>query len=87
MNNPNLAHPKSLEDLEKFFVDNNIPQEKVRFFINEDMKEAKCFGVYIDPETFEYVVYKNKSDGSRFERYRGNNEQEAVNIFFNKYLL
>lgn len=74
----------SLTELEEFFREKNIPQEKTRFFVNQNKKEAKCFGIYQDVDTGKFIVYKNKADGSRFVRYEGDNEKEAVSIFFDK---
>lgn len=85
MDYPRDVKLNTLEELEQFFLNNNIPQEKVRFFVNQDRQDAKCFGIYKDPLSYEFVVYKNKRDGSRAERYRGKDESEAVNIFFDKF--
>ena len=74
----------TLSDLETFFFEKNIPQEKIRFFVNENRKDRKCFGIYQDIDTGKYIVYKNKADGSRFVRYEGDDETKAVSIFFAK---
>ena len=74
----------TLDELETFFNEKKIPQDKIRFFVNVDSSEPKCFGIYQDSVTGNYIVYKNKADGSRFIRYEGKDEKEAVNIFFSK---
>ena len=56
----------------------DMPLEKMRFFINEDKKEARCFGIYQEPDTGYWVVYKNKADGSRAVRYSGPDEGYAA---------
>ena len=56
----------------------DMPLEKMRFFINEDKKEARCFGIYQEPDTGHWVVYKNKADGSRAVRYSGPDEAYAA---------
>ena len=55
-----------------------MPLERMRFFINEDRKEARCFGIYQDSYTGHWVVYKNKDDGSRAVRYSGPDEAYAA---------
>ena len=45
---------------------------------------VRCkFGIYRD-EDGEFVVYKNKSDGSRAVRYKGLDEAFAVNELYEK---
>lgn len=55
-----------------------MPLEKMRFFINEDRREPRCFGIYQDEYTGHWVVYKNKADGSRAVRYSGPDEAYAA---------
>lgn len=74
----------TLTDLESFFREKNIPKEKIRFFVNENRNDPKCFGIYQDINTGDFIVYKNKADGSRYIRYQGSDEAEAVSIFFDK---
>ena len=86
---PNPSHqnegkPKTIEDLKKWYKDRNLPAPEVtRFFIGEDYKEPKAFGIYRN-EDGEYIVYKNKADGSRAIRYQGKDEQYAVNELYQK---
>lgn len=74
----------SITELEDFFRTKNIPEEKIRFFVNENRQEPRCFGIYQDVESGDFIVYKNKDDGSRYIRYQGQDEKEAVSIFFDK---
>ena len=55
-----------------------MPLERMRFFINEDRREPRCFGIYRDPDNGHWVVYKNKADGSRAVRYSGPDEGYAA---------
>lgn len=55
----------------------------MRFYIGEDFKEPKAFGVFKDTDG-NFVVYKNKADGSRAIRYRGPDETHAVNEIYQK---
>ena len=61
-----------------------MPLEKMRFFIGENRKEPKCFGVYQDESTGNWVVYKNKADGTRTVRYEGPDEARAAQEIWNK---
>ena len=74
--------PKTIEELRAFAVAHNLPLERMRFFIGEDFKKPRAFGIYQDGENF--VVYKNKADGSRAIRYRGKDEAYAVNELYQK---
>ena len=56
----------------------DMPLEKMRFFIKEDRKEPRCFGIYQDTFSGHWVVYKNKDDGSRAVRYSGPDEAYAA---------
>lgn len=74
----------SLSELENFFREKNIPEEKTRFFVNQNRQDPKCFGIYQDVNTGNFIVYKNKADGTRAVRYEGTDEKLAVSIFFDK---
>ena len=56
--------PQTLEELKDFCARHNLPLEQMRFFIGEDYKKPKAFGIYQDGDG-NFVVYKNKADGSR----------------------
>lgn len=75
--------PKTIDELKRFCQSHNMPLEKMRFFIGIDYKEPRAFGIYKD-ENGDFVVYKNKSDGSRAVRYKGKDEAYAVNEIYQK---
>lgn len=76
--------PETIEQLKDWYVAHNLPDENVtRFFIGKDYKGARAFGIYQDTNG-DFVVYKNKSDGTRAERYRGDDEAFAVNELYQK---
>ena len=76
--------PKTIEELKAWYTARNLPPENVtRFFIGKDVKEARAFGIYKDV-TGDFVVYKNKADGSRAVRYKGADEEYAVNEIYQK---
>lgn len=76
--------PKTIEELKEYCAERGMPLLRMRFFIGEDYREARAFGIYKDGINF--VVYKNKSDGSRAIRYKGPDEAYAVNELFQKLL-
>ncbi len=80
-----MAKPQvfSMQDIRDVALQYRMDLEKMRFFIGEDRKEAKCFGIYEDEQGY-FIVYKNKSDGSRAVRYKGRSEAEASRILFEK---
>lgn len=75
--------PKTLEELKAFCAARGLPLQKMRFFIGEDYQKPKAFGIYKD-QRGDFVVYKNKADGSRAVRYRGDDEAYAVNEIYQK---
>lgn len=75
--------PQTIEELKAFCAGKGMPLEQMRFFIGEDYRGARAFGIYQDADG-EFVVYKNKSDGSRAVRYKGPNETFAVNEIYEK---
>ncbi|MBR0040005.1 MAG: zinc ribbon domain-containing protein [Oscillospiraceae bacterium] len=75
--------PRTIEELAAFCERHELPLAKMRFFIGLDYPGAKAFGIYKD-KNGEFVVYKNKADGSRAVRYRGPDEAYAVNEIFQK---
>lgn len=87
--NPSHKHvngtPRTIEELKQWYKARNLPPyETTRFFIGEDHKGPQAFGIYQDPQNGEFVVYKNKGDGSRAVRYRGGDEEYAVNEIYQK---
>lgn len=75
--------PKTIEELKALCRAKNLPLEKMRFYIGMDFRQPKAFGIYKDSDG-NFVVYKNKGDGTRAERYRGKDEAYAVNEIYQK---
>ena len=75
--------PQTMEELKAFCQARQLPLEKMRFFIGEDYRQPKAFGIYQDSNG-DFVVYKNKADGSRTVRYRGKDEAYAVHELYQK---
>jgi len=78
------ALPLTIEELKEYCAAHKVPIDKMRFHIGEDYKGAKAFGIYQDGENF--IVYKNKANGTRAVRYSGPDEAHAVNEIFEKML-
>ena len=76
-------YPKTIEELKAFCANKGMPLEQMRFFIGEDFREARAFGIYQDGDG-NFVVYKNKADGSRSVRYQGPDEAYAVKELYEK---
>ena len=75
----------SLQEYKDFVERHNIPLDTIRFALGEDKgHDPRWFYIYQDRFTGEWVVVKNKSDGSTAERYRGNDEAKACQILFDK---
>ena len=75
--------PKTIYELRAYCAEKRVPLADIRFFIGEDYREPKAFGIYQDDEG-QFVVYKNKADGTRAIRYRGPDEAHAVSEIFEK---
>lgn len=75
--------PTTIGELKKWYKDRNLPPEDVtRFYIGTDYKGARAFGIYESEGNF--IVYKNKGDGTRAIRYQGPDEAYAVNEIYLK---
>ena len=75
--------PKTIAELQQWYTDRNLPpEETTRFFIGRNFKAPKAFGIYQEGKNF--IVYKNKADGSRAVRYKGPDEAYAVNELYLK---
>lgn len=71
--------PKTIEELKAWYEAHHLPPEEItRFFIGKNVTEPKAFGIYKDGNG-DCVVYKNKANGERAVRYKGVDEQYAVN--------
>ncbi len=79
-----ITRPTTVAELRQYCAERSMPLEKMRFFIDEDYRQPKAFGIYRDGDRF--VVYKNKADGSRAVRYQGPDEAYAVNELYQKLL-
>lgn len=76
--------PKTIEELKEWYQNHNLPEPEVtRFFIGENYEKPKAFGIY-KKDDGNFVVYKNKDDGSRSIRYEGTDEVYAVNELYLK---
>lgn len=61
-----------------------MPLDRMRFFINQDRTDPRCFGIYHDDVADRWVVYKNKDNGTRAIRYSGPDEGYAANELWMK---
>lgn len=74
--------PKTIAELQQWYNDRGLPSyETTRFFIGIDYKKPRAFGIY-KGEDGNFVVYKNKDNGERAVRYKGNDEAYAVNELY-----
>ena len=76
--------PQTLEELKEWADKHNLPLRQMRTYIGENYTGAKAFGIYKDEATGNFIVYKNKADGTRFVRYEGPDEAYAVNELYQK---
>lgn len=76
--------PKTISELLEWARRHHLPLDEMRTYIGQDVKTARAYGIYKDATSGDFVVYKNKSDGSRAERYRGKDEAYAVNELYQK---
>ena len=76
--------PTTIEQLKEYVVEHNLPITMMRFYIGEDYGLPKAFGIYKDETSGEFIVYKNKADGTRAIRYQGCDEAYAVNEIYLK---
>ena len=75
--------PETIEELHAFCAEHKMPLDAMRFFIGEDFRGARAFGIF-KREDGTCVVYKNKADGSRAVRYEGTDEKHAVREIYEK---
>lgn len=74
----------TLSSLKEYCVKTQLPLEKMRFSLGMNKgRSPRWFFIYRDI-TGEWVVAKNKDDGTTVERYRGFDESEAVRIIAQK---
>ncbi|MBR5095229.1 MAG: hypothetical protein IK095_09045 [Oscillospiraceae bacterium] len=79
-----IQKPRTIQELKEYCAERGMPLLRMRFFIGEDYREPRAFGIYRDGE--DVIVYKNKADGSRAVRYRGPDEERGVSELFQKLL-
>lgn len=79
-----ITHPETIAELQQYCAQKGMPLIRMRFFIGENYKQPRAFGIYRDGDDF--VVYKNKDNGNRAVRYKGPDEAFAVNEIFQKLL-
>lgn len=71
--------PRTIDELKAWYTAHHLPpEETTRFFIGQDYKNPRAFGIYKD-DSGQFVVYKNKASGERAIRYKGKDEEYAVN--------
>ena len=76
--------PRTIEELKQWYIDKHLPDENTtRFFIDRDYAGPKAFGIYKQSDG-DFVVYKNKADGTRVTRYVGKDEAYAVQEIYLK---
>ncbi|MBR5342436.1 MAG: zinc ribbon domain-containing protein [Oscillospiraceae bacterium] len=78
---PRREGPRSLDELKEYCREHRLSPEKILFSIGEDSDEPRVNGIFREPGG-DYVVFRNKSDGTRLERYRGPDEEEAVQVLY-----
>lgn len=72
----------TLEGLKAYCTRRKVPLKGMHIHLDEDYREPKAYGIYKDGDNF--IVYKNKSDGTRSIRYEGKDEAYAVNEIYLK---
>ena len=77
--------PRTIEELKEYCAERQLPLEQLRFFVGEDYHAPKAYGIFKAGDN-RFVVYKNKSDGTRSVRYDGPDEAYAVSELFAKLL-
>lgn len=79
------AQPHTIAQLQQWYQDRGLPPaETTRFFIGQDYRKPRAFGIYQDPNTGHFIVYKNKDSGQRAIRYEGTDEAYAVNELYQR---
>ena len=76
--------PATIGQLKAFCDYNGMPLERMRFFLDVDCREPRAFGIFRERDQF--IVYKDKNDGSRAVRYHGPDEAFAVGELYAKLL-
>ena len=79
-----IDNPTTIKELQEYCAERNMPLLRMRFFIGENYKEPKAFGIY--EKDGQFIVYKNKANGERSIRYNGPDEKHAVYELYQKLL-
>lgn len=75
--------PTTIEELQQWYRDRNLPGEDVtKFYIGKNVQVPGAYGIY--REYTDVVLYKNRADGTRAIRYKGSDEEYAVNELYLK---
>lgn len=75
--------PTSIEELQQWYRDRNLPPAEVtKFYIGQNVQVPGAYGIYRDMS--EVVLYKNRTDGTRAVRYKGKDEEYAINELYLK---
>ena len=75
--------PVSIEELQQWYRDRNLPDEEItKFYIGKNVQVPGAYGIY--KEYSDVVLYKNRADGTRAIRYKGSDEEYAVNELYLK---
>lgn len=76
----------SVDELINRIQAERMPIDRMRFFINENNRERRCFGIYFDTDSSQWIVYKNKADGTRAIRLKTTDEAAAAQEIWAKIL-
>lgn len=75
--------PRTVAELSEWAKKHNLPLRQMNTYIGQDYRGPRAFGIYRDGNG-NFVVYKNKADGTRAVRYEGPDEAYAVNELYQK---
>ena len=81
---PYIDEPRTIEELRAWFKERGYEPARTRFFVGVDFRAPKAFGIYQDA-LGDYIVYKNKADGTRVIRYQGEDEAFAVHELYQRF--
>lgn len=76
--------PRTMAELKEWAEKHHLPLGQMRTYIGVNYTGPKAFGIYRDENTGNFIVYKNKADGTRAVRYEGPDEAYAVNELYQK---
>jgi hypothetical protein len=63
--------PQTIAELKEWAGKHHLPLDQMRTYIGVNYTAPKAFGIYKDETTGNFIVYKNKADGTRAVRYEG----------------